>query len=106
MEKKKTMKRIDAIVKGKHLTDVLFGLRKKRILRAIEAAHDSAEAQKEEASLEYDKLLSSLAEDDCDYQKAVKKMLEHKQTIISADATLTAIEEIRADLDAEVEVVD
>lgn len=104
MEKKKTMKRIEAIIKGRKFTDKLFGLKKKQIRRALEAAADNAEKQKEDASIAYEGLFSNMAEEDADYQRIIAKMLQHKQTIISAEATIKAIAEIRADLETEVEV--
>lgn len=41
------MKRIEAIIKGRKFTEALFGLKKKQIRRALEAAADNAEKQKE-----------------------------------------------------------
>lgn len=45
-----------------------------------------------------------MAEDDADYQRIISQMIEHKQTIISAKATIEAIAEIKADLNAEISV--
>lgn len=104
MEKTKKMKRIEAIIKGRKFTETLFGLKKKQIRRAIEAAEDNAEKQKEDASIAYEALFNSMADDDADYQAIIKEMIEYKQTIISAEATIKAIAEIRANLEAEVEV--
>ena len=42
------MKRIDIIIKGRKLTEKLFGLKRKQINRAIEAARDYAERQHED----------------------------------------------------------
>lgn len=98
------MKRIDVIIKGRKFTEKLFGLKKKQINRALEAAADSAEKAKEDAAIAYEALFNAMAEDDADYQRIINTMVAHKQTIISAEATLKAIAEIRADLDAEVEV--
>ena len=102
----KKMKRIEAIIKGRKFTDKLFGLKKKQIRRALEAAEDNAEKQKEDASIAYEKLFSDMAEDKADYQRIIVQMLEHKQTIISAEVTIKAIAEIRADLEADVTVED
>lgn len=102
----KKMKRIEAIIKGRKFTDKLFGLKKKQIRRALEAAEDNAEKQKEDASIAYEKLFSDMAEDNADYQRIITQMLEHKQTIISAEVTIKAIAEIRADLEADVTVED
>lgn len=104
MEKKKTMKRIEAIIKGRKFTDKLFGLKKKQIRRALEAAEDNAEKQKEDAQIAYEGLFSRMAEEDADYQCIIGEMLSRKQTVISAEATIKAIAEIRADLEAEVTV--
>lgn len=54
MEKKKKMKRIEAIIKGRKFTETLFGLKKKQIRRALEAAEDNVEKQKEEAAIAYE----------------------------------------------------
>lgn len=96
------MKRIEAIIKGRKFTETLFGLKKKQIRRAIESATDNAEKQKEEAAIAYEGLFSRMAEEDADYQSILREMIKHKQTIISAEATIEAIEAIRADLEAEV----
>lgn len=98
------MKRIDVIIKGRKFTEKLFGLKKKQINRVIEAAADNAEKAKEDATIAYEALFNAMAEDNADYQGIISKMVGHKQTIISANATLKALAEIRADLDAEVEV--
>ena len=104
MEKKKTMKRIEAIIKGRKFTETLFGLKKKQIRRALEAAEDNAEKQKEDASIAYENLFSRMAEDEAPYTLIIGEMIQHKQTIISAEATIKAIAEIRADLEAEIPV--
>ena len=96
------MKRIEAIIKGRKFTEKLFGLRQRQIKRAIEGAKDNAEKQREDATIAYEELFSKLAEETPDYQHIIAKMLEHKQTIISADETIRAIEAIKADLEAEV----
>lgn len=96
------MKRIEVIIKGRKFTDKLFGLKKRQINRAIESAKDNAEKQKEDASIAYEELFSNLSDDDANYQRIIGKMLEHKQTIMSADETIKAIEAIKADLEAEV----
>lgn len=104
MEKKKKMKRIEAIIKGRKFSDKLFDLKKKQIRRALEAAEDNAEKQKEDASIAYEGLFSRMADENADYQRIIAEMLKYKQTIISAEATIKAIAEIRADLEAEVTV--
>lgn len=102
----KKMKRIEAIIKGRKFTETLFGLRKKQIRRALEAAQDNAEKQKEDATIAYEELFSRMGEDNPDYQNIIRQMIQHKQTVISAEATIKAVEEIRADLEAEVIVDD
>lgn len=104
MEKKKTMKRIDAIIKGYKRTGTLSFLKKKQIRRNLEAAEDNIEKQKEDAAIAYEGLFARMAEDDADYQSIIKEMLAQQQIIASAEVTLKAVAEIRADLDAEVEV--
>ncbi len=96
------MKKIEAIIKGRKFTEKLFGIKKRQIKRVLEAARDNAEKQKEDASIAYEKSFSAMAEDDADYQGIISQMLEHKQTIISAEATIRAIEDINADLESEV----
>lgn len=97
------MKRIEIIIKGRKFTDKLFGLKKRQINRALESAKDNAEKQKEDATIAYEKLFSKMADEDADYQEIIGKMLGHKQVILSADETIKAIAEIKADLEAEVE---
>ncbi len=96
------MKKIEAIFKGRKFTDKLFGIKKRQINRALESAKDNAEKQKEDAAIAYEKKFSDMAEDDADYRTIISQMLEHKQTILSAEATVKAIEEIKADLESEV----
>lgn len=100
----KKMKRIEAIIKGRKFTETLFGLRKKQIRRALEAAQDNAEKQKEDATIAYEELFSRMAEDNPDYQAVIAEMIRHKQTVIAAENTIRAVAEIRADLEAEVAV--
>lgn len=98
------MKRIDAIIKGRKFTEKLFGLKQKQIRRAIEAATDSAEKQKEDALIAYEGLFARMAEDGADYESIINQMLEQKELVHSADITIEALGEISADLDSEVEV--
>lgn len=100
------MKRIEAIIKGRKFTEKLFGLKKKQIRRAIEAATDNAEKQKEDALITYEGLFARMAEDDADYESIINQMLEQKQLVRSADTTIEVLAEISDDLDAEVEVDD
>jgi len=96
------MKKIEAIIKGRKFAEKLFGIKKRQINRALESARDNAEKQKEDASIAYEKLFSAMAEDDADYQSIISQMLEHKQTILSAEETVKAVEAIKADLESEV----
>lgn len=96
------MKKIDAIIKGRKFTDKLFGLKKRQIFRALEAARDNAEKQKEDAAIGYEELFGKMADDDADYQDIIARMLEYKQTVMSADETIKALASIRADLDTEI----
>lgn len=102
----KKMKRIEAIIKGRKFTETLFGLKKKQIRRALEAATDNAEKQKEDASIAYEALFSRMAEDDADYRAIINEMVRHKQTIISAENTILALTAIKTDLEADIEVDD
>ncbi len=97
------MKRIDIIIKGRKLTEKLFGLKRKQINRAIEAARDYAERQHEDATMAYEALFTEMADDSADYQRIISKMIQHKLTIIAAETTIAAIDGIKADLEKEVE---
>ena len=96
------MKRIEAIIKGRKFTDKLFGLKKRQIRRALEAAKDSAEKTKEEASIKYEEQFSKMADEDANYEGIIRDMLSHKQTILNSEETIKVLEEIKADLEAEV----
>lgn len=102
----KKIKRIDAVISGLKFTDKLFGLKKKQIRRALEAAGDNAEKQKEDATVAYENLFAAMADENADYQSIISQMIRYKQTIISADATIAAIAAIKADLETEIEVPD
>lgn len=94
------MKKIKAIIKGRKFTDKLFVLKERQIKRALEAAKDNAEKQKEDASIAYEGLFGKMADDDADYQDIITAMLEHKQTILAAEETIKAVESIKADLES------
>lgn len=96
------MKKIDVILKGRKFTNKLFGLKKRKINRALDAAIDNAEKQKEDASIGYETLFADLADDDANYETIIGRMIEHKQTIMSADETIKALDAIKADLESEV----
>lgn len=96
------MKKINAILKGRKFTEKLFGLKARKIRRALEAAKDNAEKQKEDAAIAYEQCFSEMAEDDADYQRIIEKMLNNKQTILDADKTIEVIKSIEDDLESEV----
>lgn len=97
------MKKIDAILSGKDLTENKIALRKRKFNRVFEAMKDSAESQKEDATIAYDQLVLSLANDSKSVEGTLRSMLEKKQIIMAADNTLKALEAIKADLEEEVE---
>ena len=96
------MKKIEAILKGRKFTDKLFGIKKRKIKRALDAASDNAEKQKEDANISYETLFASMADEDANYERIINQMVECKQIILSADDTIKAIEAIKADLETEV----
>lgn len=97
------MKKLQALLRGEKFTEKLLELREREVARKLEAYKDEQEAEKENAEIEYERLLHSLACPNVDYQEALIAMVECKQRIADADATLEAIEEIEADLNAEVD---
>lgn len=97
------MKKIDLIVKGKKLTEKLLGLKRKSINRALEAALDNLESQKEQATIDYENNLAKLADDNVDYKRVINDMISNRQTICDADATIEVIDSIKTDLESEVE---
>lgn len=97
------MKKIDLIVKGKKLTEKLLGLKRKSINRALEAALDNLESQKEQATIDYENNLAKLADDNVDYKRVINDMISNRQTICDADATIEVIDGIKTDLESEVE---
>lgn len=96
------MKKIQAIIKGRKFTDKLFGIKERQIRRALEAAKDSVEKQKEDAAIAYENLFANMADDNVDYESIINQMLAQKGIIRRAEETIKAIEEIKADLEAEV----
>ena len=97
------MKKLQALLRGEKFTDKLLELKEKEINRKLEAYKDEQETEKANAEIEYEKLLHSLACPQVDYKSVLCAMVECKQRIIDADATLQAIAEVEADLDAEVD---
>lgn len=96
------MKKLDAILNGKALTATKIDIKKRSLKRVLEAMTDSAKSQKEDASINYDKLTLQLGEDGANLESIVKKMVENKSTVMKADNTLKVLEAIQADLDEEV----
>lgn len=97
------MKKIDLIVKGRKLTEKLLGIKKKGIKRALDAALDDLESQKEKAVIDYENNLCKLADDNVDYKRIINSMIDNKQIIRDADATIEVITKIKSDLESEIE---
>lgn len=100
------MKKIEAIVKGKKFTEKLLGIKERSIKRALDGALDNIEKQQEQATIDYENLLVKLADDDVDYVKVINDLINRKQTIADGESTKKVIEEIRNDLESEVEESD
>lgn len=100
------MKKIEAIVKGKKFTEKLLGIKERSIKRALDGALDNIEKQQEQATIDYENLLVKLADDDVDYVKVINDLINRKQTIVDGEFTKKVIEEIRKDLESEVEESD
>lgn len=99
----KKMTKLEAILNGLASTEKLFELRKKEILRKIEAAKDEQESLKAKAELTSEKVMLALADEEVDYDYVLNKLLEQKQIIIDSNDTLKALNEIEAELKAEIE---
>lgn len=97
------MKKIDLLVKGRKLTEKLLGLKRKGIMRALDAAIDDLESQKENAVMDYENNLLKLADDKVDYKSVINAMISNQQTIHDADATIEVINKVKEDLESEVE---
>ena len=97
------MKKIDLITKGRKLTEKLLGLRKKGINRALDAAIDDLEGQKENAMVDYENNLLKLADDNVNYKSVINMMITNQQTIHDAETTIDLINKIKEDLESEVE---
>lgn len=96
------MKKIDIIVKGRKLTEKLFGTKKKGIKLALETAKNNLEQQRDTASDEYENALLKLADDNVDYKAIINQMIQHRQTIVDAENTIELIDQIKDDLESEV----
>lgn len=97
------MLKIDAIMKGRKFTEKLFGLKKKNINRALEAARDNFEEQKENATIEYENLLVQLAEDKVDYKDTINRMINQQQIISDAENSIEFIDKVKKDLYTDVD---
>lgn len=96
------MKKIDIIVKGRKLTEKLFGTKKKGIKLALETAKNNLEQQRDTAADEYENSLLKLADDNVDYKSVINQIIKHKQTMVDAENTIELIDQIKADLESEV----
>lgn len=96
------MKKIDIIVKGRKLTEKLFGTKKKGIKLALETAKNNLEQQRDTAADEYENSLLKLADDNVDYKLVINQMIKHKQTMVDAENTIELIDQIKEDLESEV----
>ena len=90
------MKKLTALLHGAKFTDKLLELKEKEVGRKLEA-------YKAEAAIEYEKMLHALACPNADYQEVLSAMVDCKQRIADADATLKVIAEIEEDLNEEIE---
>lgn len=97
------MKKLDAILRGRKFDEKLLGLREKEIRRKIEAAKDECKESEINWQISYEKSMEKLGEKDVDYGKILNDMITAKEGIMSAQATLKAIDEIEKDLDENVD---
>lgn len=97
------MRKIDAIIKGKKFVDKLFGVKKRVINRALDDALDNIERQKINAQVTYEELLVKLADDNFDIKHIINQMIAQRQIILNSEETVKAIQEIKEDLNSEVE---
>lgn len=98
------MKKLTAILQGCKLVDKLFGLREKEIRRKLEAAKDECEEKKVKAQIDYEQAMKRLGEESVDYMRVINAMIQAKQDIHDAEATLKCIKDIEKDLDSEAEL--
>lgn len=97
------MKKIEALIKGRKFTEKLFGIKKRSINRALDSSLDDIERQKEQALIDYENLLVKLADDDVNYKYVINQLISKKQIILDSESTVKAIEEVRNDLESEVQ---
>lgn len=97
------MKKIEALIKGRKFTEKLLGIKKRSINRALDSALDDIERQKEQAIIDYENLLVKLADDGVDYKYVINQLISKKQIILDSESTVKAIEEVKNDLESEVQ---
>ena len=100
------MKKILSILRGKKQTDRLSELSSQEIMRALDSALNNVEEQKVLADIRYHEEINNLGDDGVNYKSKINQLIEYKETIINADNTIQAINEIKKDLESEVEDVD
>jgi uncharacterized protein len=97
------MNKLEAILRGCKFVEKLFGLREKEIRRKLEAAKDECKEAEINCQISYENAMEKLGEKDVDYGKILNDMITAKEGIMSARATLKAIEEIEKDLNENVD---
>lgn len=97
------MKKIECLIKGRKFTEKLFGIKKRSINRALDAAIDNLEGQKENSIIEYENLLLKLADDNVNYPSIINQMISQKQIIEDANNSIELIGTIKDELYSEVE---
>ncbi len=97
------MKKIDILVKGRKLSEKLFGTKKKGIKLALETAKNELEQKKGESESKYEDSLIKLADDNVNYKYLINQMIEHKQTVYNAEETIKLIDSIKEDLNSEID---
>lgn len=100
------MKKITAVLQHCKLVDKLFAIRERQIYNALNDAKTNIEEQIADAQIEFENNLEELGKKDAKYKEIINKMLKCKETIISGNRSLEAIEEIRKELDEEAEIED
>lgn len=75
-------------------------------MRALDSALNNVEEQKVLADIRYHEEINNLGDDGVNYKSKINQLIEYKETIINADNTIQAINEIKNDLESEVEDVD
>ena len=99
------MKKILSILRGKKQTDRLSELRSQEIMRALDSALNNVEEQKVLADIRYHEEINNLGDDGVNYKSKINQLIEYKETIINADNTIQAINEIKKDLESELKML-